>query len=259
MKKLTTILVALLLVATCAFSLASCQALDTVEVINGAIENTAKLNDFEANVDMTIDMAMSGMTINIPMEMAVKVKDADKENPISWATVSMEMFGEKVETETYMDDEYVYVVADGECYKMEIDMADEEYDYSDELTTSIKKLPVELIQDIELEKAEDGSYTVTVNVPKEFFEETYKELIDSVSEASLGEVIDDLEITDCVVSVTVKDDYVTNYDISFKMSLSIEGMNAAANVSASFEIVNPGQSVTITPPTGYRNFDKIGW
>ena len=73
-------------------------------------------------------------------------------------------------------------------------------------------------------------------------------LIDSVSEASLGGAIDNLEIADCVVSVTVKDDYVTKYDVSFKMSLSIEGMSATANVTASFEIVNPGQSVTITPP-----------
>lgn len=259
MKKIITLMLVLIMSLSC-FAFASCQTLDTVKVINGAIENTAKLNDFDIRVDMAIDMATSGMTINIPMEMAVKVKDANKENPISWAKISMEVLGEKMETETYMDDKYAYVLSDGEGYKMPVNSTDDdEYDYSDELEDTIKKLPVDLIKDIELTKGEDGSYKITVNIPKEVFEELYEELIDSISEASLGETIDDLAITDCVVSVTVKDDYVTNYDLSFKMGLSIQGISATANVSANFEIVDPGQSVTITPPKDYQNFENLGW
>ena len=259
MKKLTTILVALLLVATCAFSLASCQALDTVEVINGAIEKTANLTEYEAKMNMAIDMKMTGMTMNIPMSVNMKVKDADKENPITYALMSMEMMGQKMETESYMDDEFVYVVADGEGYKVSIEDAEGEYDFSEELDENFQKLPVDLLKDIELVKGEDGSYKVTVNIPDETFKELYGDLLDEVSEASLGEVFDGLSISDCVVTVTVKDDYATNYDLSFKMTMEVQGMDVTADVTANYEIVNPGKGVTITPPEGYESFEELGW
>ncbi len=259
MKKITTLLIALLLVTVSVLSFASCNALKTEEVINNGIENTSKLTEFEAKMDMVIDMKMTGMTMNMPMSVSMKVKDADKENPIAWALMSMEVMGQKIESESYMDDEYVYVVTDGEGYKTSIEDADGEYDYSKELNENFQKLPEDLLKDIELTKGEDGSYKVTVNIPNETFKELYGDLLDEVSEASLGEVFDGLTISDCVVTVTVKDDYATNYDLSFKMTMEVEGMEVTADVTADYEIVNPGSSVTITPPQGYENFEELGW
>ncbi len=259
MKKITTLLIALLMVAVSVLSFASCNALKTEEVINQGIENTSKLTEFEANMNMVIDMKMTGMTMNMPMSVNMKVKDADKENPITYALMSMEMMGQKMETESYMDDEYVYIVADGEGYKVSIEDAEGEYDFSEELNENFQKLPVDLLKDIELVKGEDGSYNATVNIPDETFKELYGDLLDEVSEASLGEVFDGLSISDCVVTVTVKDDYATNYDLSFKMAMKVEGMDVTADVTANYEIVNPGKSVTITPPEGYESFEELGW
>ena len=259
MKRISTLLIALLLVVASVLSIASCSALKTEEVINNAIENTSKLTEFEAKMDMVIDMKMTGMTMNIPMSVSMKVKDADKENPITYALMSMEMMGQKVESESYMDDEFVYVSSDGEGYKVSIEDAEGEYDYSDELKDSITKLPEDLLKDIKLVKGKDGSYKVTVNIPNETFKELYDELLDEVSEASLGETLDELDISDCVVAITVKDDYVVNYDMSFKMSMEVEGMAATADVTADYEIINPGKSVTITPPEGYESFEELSW
>ena len=167
--------------------------------------------------------------------------------------------GQKIETESYMDGEYVYVVTDGEGYKTTLEEAEGEYDYSEELNENFQKLPEDLLKDIELVKGEDGSYSVTVNIPNETFKEIYGDLLDEVSEASLGEVFDGLTISDCVVTVTVKDDYATNYDLSFKMVMEVEGMEVTADVTADYEIVNPGKSVTITPPQGYENFEEFEW
>lgn len=259
MKKITTLLIALLMVAVSVLSFASCNALKTEEVINKGIENTSKLTEFEANMNMVIDMKMTGMTMNMPMSVNMKVKDADKENPITYALMSMEMMGQKMDTESYMDDEFVYVVADGEGYKVSIEEAEGEYDFSEELNENFQKLPVDLLKDIELVKGEDGSYKATVNIPDETFKELYGDLLDEVSEASLGEVFDGLTITNCVVTVTVKDDYATNYDLSFKMVMEVEGMEVTADVTADYEIVNPGSSVTITPPEGYESFEELSW
>ena len=250
MKKILLTLLALILVA----SFASCGALKTEKVINDAIENTSKLTEFEAKMDMVIDMSMTGMTMNVPMNISMKVKDADKENPIVWANMSTSVLGEAVEMESYMDKDYVYLVSDGEGCKMSIDETDDEYDYTDDVNDILQKLPVDLIKDTELIK-ENGTFKITVNIPDGTFKEIFDDLIDSMSEASLGEFIGDFDISDCVVTVTVKDDYVTNYDISYKMSMTANGVKIDSSVTAKVEYVNPGQSVTITPPDGYENFE----
>ena len=43
------------------------------------------------------------------------------------------------------------------------------------------------------------------------------------------------------------------------MSMELYGMVADATVTASVEFVNPGNSVTITPPEGYESFKELGW
>ena len=59
MKKITTLLIALLMITVSVLSFASCNALKTEEVINQGIENTSKLTEFEANMNMAIDMKMT--------------------------------------------------------------------------------------------------------------------------------------------------------------------------------------------------------
>lgn len=259
MKKLTTILVALLLVATCAFSLASCQALDTVEVINGAIEKTAKLNEYEAKMDMSVEMTMSNVTMSVPVIVDLKVKNATTENPTMWMKMSTEIMEEKMEVELYVEGDYAYIVTDGEGYKMNASDIEAEYDYEDDLKEMIKKLPADLIKDIELNKSEDGSYKVTLNLSEETFNELYSDMIEEMSEIALSGVEGEAGVGNGSVSVTVKDEYVTNYDLSYDMSMELYGMVADATVTASIEFVNPGKTVTITPPEGYESFESMDW
>lgn len=261
MKKITSLFMIILALFT-VLSFASCDRLSTEEVINGAIKNTAKLNEYEAKMNMSIDMSMTNMTMSVPMSISMKVKDADKENPIVWALMSMEMMGQKTEIESYMDNEYAYVLMGDEGYKMSVDDSENEFDYTEDLDDMFKELPVDLIKDIELEKNKDGIYKVTVTIPDEVFEEAYGDLIDSMNETALGMVDGSVSINECVVTVTVKGDYVTNYDISYKMSMSAQGIDVDATVTANMEFVNLGEAVTITPPEGYKNFisssDLIG-
>ena len=259
MKKLTTILVALLLVATCAFSLASCQALDTVEVINGAIEKTANLTEYEAKMNMNVEMTMTGMTMSVPVTVDLKVKDADKENPTVWLKMATEVLGQKMDVEAYIEGDYAYVVTDGEGYKMNAVDIEDEYDYEDDLKEIIKKLPADLIKDIELNKSEDGSYKVTLNLTEETFKALYNEMIEEMNELALSEVDGEAAIGNGSVSVTVKDGYVTNYDLSYQMSMEVYSITADATVTASVEFVNPGKTVTITPPECYESFEELGW
>lgn len=259
MKKITSLLMIILALFT-VLSFASCDKLSTEEVINGAIENTSKLNEYEADMNMKIDMTMPNVTMSVPMDISMKVKDADKENPIVWALMSMEMMGQEIEMESYMDSEYAYVLSDNEGYKMPIDADENEFDYTENLGEMFKELPADLIKDIKLEKNKDGVYTVTVSIPNELFEEAYSDFIDEMNETALGDVVGEVSISDCVVAVSVKGDYVTNYDISYKMSMTVQGTEVNSTVTGNIEFVNPGEAVTITPPEGYQDFtDASDW
>ena len=256
MKKITSMLLIILALFT-VLSFASCNALKTEEVINNAIENTSKLSEYEANMSMVFDMKMTGMTMNVPMDVSMKVKDADKENPTVWASMETTVLGQKMEVETYMDDEYIYVVTDGEGYKANATEADDQYNYTESVDEMFKELPVDLIKDIELVKGEDGSYTITVSIPDETFKELYADFIDEMNESALGEVVGNITISDCTVTVTVKDDYVISYGLSYNMSMTVQGMSVDSSVTGSIEFVNPGSNVTITPPSGYESFEDL--
>ena len=259
MKKITSLFMIILALFT-VLSFASCDKLSTEEVINGAIENTSKLNEYEADMNMKIDMTMPNVTMSVPMDISMKVKDADKENPIVWALMSMEMMGQEIEMESYMDSEYAYVLSDNEGYKMPIDADENEFDYTESLGEMFKELPADLIKDIELEKNKDGVYTVTVSIPNELFKEAYSDFIDEMNETALGDVVGEVSISDCVVAVSVKGDYVTNYDISYKMSMTVQGTEVNSTVTGTIEFLNPGEAVTITPPEGYQDFtDASDW
>lgn len=256
MKKITS-LILIVLTVFMALSLTACSEPTTKEIISSAVEKTNALKEYEAKMDITIDMTMEGMTMNIPMNVVTKVKDADKDNPIISATTTTKVLGQEIAVETYMDNEYVYVVEDGEGYKMSLEDAEGEYDYASDIDDMLKDLPEDLIKDIKMVKNDDGSATLTVNIPNDTFKEIFDDFVEDMNESSGGVSIDEVEISDCKVSITVKDDYIKNYDISFKMTMNVEGYSSTSTVVAKMEFVNPGQSVTITPPTGYQDFEDI--
>ena len=256
MKKFTS-LILIVLSLLMMLSLASCNKETTSEIINNAVKKTNALKEYEAKMDIVIDMSMAGMTMNIPMNVVTKVKNADTDTPTVLATTKTSVFGQEITTETYMDDEYVYVSMDGEGYKMSIEDSDGEYDYASDIDDMLKNLPNDLIENIELTKNNDGSLTLNVNIPKEAFVEIFDDFVEDMNEASGGASIDGVEISNCKVAITVKDDYIKNYDISFNMEMTVEGMKTNSCVTAKMEFVNPGNAVTITPMDGYESFEEF--
>ena len=260
MKKSFTIFILLLLIsAFFVLSLSSCGTDKPESVVNNAIKNTSKLTEFEAKMDMAINVQASDEDMNIPVSILMKVKDGNKKHPLVYSYMSTEMFGEKMESEAFMDDKFVYVLSGGEGYKMKVEDAEGEYDYSDQLKENLKKLPKNLLKDTELIQENNGSYKIAVKIPENVFDELYGELLDDISEISLGEVFDSLDISDCMINLVIKDNFVTSYTLSYNMSNTTENETVSAAVSVAYEIVNPGKSVSITPPQGYESFEEIGW
>ena len=57
-----------------------------------------------------------------------------------------------------------------------------------------------------------------------------------------------------MVEYTIKNGYVISYDMKYTMTTTIDGVVSTYHIEANTEIKNPGKTVTITPPQGYRNF-----
>lgn len=264
MKKLISLLLALTILCA-AIGFAGCsnenapaetKAKTTFESINEALEKTANLESMAAQMKLEMNMVADGMTMSIPMTAKLKAKDMKTDNPIISMVVSMTMLGQNIDVELYQEDQWAYVVMEDMKYKANAEETLSEYNYVASADEMLQQIPEELLKDVELVKAEDGSQSVTVAIPDEKFAEIYNDFIASVNsetELDLGE----MKITDAVVKITIANGYVTVYDIAFTMEMTAEGVSSSTEVKAAITYENPGQEVTITPPEGYQEFEEM--
>lgn len=257
-KKIMSLLLIACMLCT-ATMFASCDNASAAEIVSNAVEKTGNLNSYAAEMKIEIDMAAEGMTLNIPMTTDMKVQNAKSENPLMSATTSMSMLGQTVKMDVYSDGSWVYMSSDGMSYKVSMEAAGDEYDYAGSMDDMIKALPEDLLENVEVEKNEDGSKTVSAEIPGDTFSEIYGDLVESMNETSGGTGVEDLTVSDAKVSITVADDYITVYDISFKMELTTEGIETVSEVKATTTFKNPGEEVAVTPMEGYQDFEELSF
>lgn len=226
------------------------------DVINGALEKTQNLDSIAAEMKMEMNMAMEGMTMSVPMTAKIKAKDIRGESPVISAVISMEMFGESIDIEMYQEGQWAYIAMDDMKYKASVEDMGAEYDYADDVTDMLQKIPEELLADAELVKAEDGSQTVTISFPEEKFAEIYNDFIEGVNSDTETDV-EDMKMSDTVVKITVNNGYVTVYDIAFTMEMAVEEATSQIEVKATLTYGNPGEAVTVTPLEGYQDFEEM--
>ena len=255
MKRIISLVLALCVVCMCGV-LVSCETESTFSVISTALDNTQALDYMDATMEMEINMESQGTTMSIPMTADIKANNLKSDNPVMSTEISMSMLGMTVDMKMYQEGEWAYYDALGMKYKIKVTEETNEYDYSDDVNFMVKDIPEELLENVELVKSEDGSVTVTVAIPDEQFADIYDDYIDSLN-STTGYEDGDITITNAKVSITVKDEYVSVYDMSFNMNIDIEGVSSAAEVTAKVTYNNPGEKVTVTPPEGYKDYKEM--
>ena len=139
----------------------------------------------------------------------------------------------------------------------------EDYDAMSDISSTVKALPEEWLKDIVATENADGSKTVALDLTDEQLESVYSEMIDSVKEsAASGATITDCTFSDASLEITVAEDgYISVYKLTFVMDLGmdIEGVNYDSETGAEIIITyhNPGQSVTVTAPEGYQDYEEV--
>ncbi len=269
-KKLFSLLLALCLVFTGCF-LASCdkenaddddndvssEVNETVALFSKAYKNTEALDSLETTLDMNISMTMNGQTFDIPMIVDMKIKDASSANPTMFADYSISMPGQSMVMQVYMADGWIYMLQAGTGYKVNAEVAGDDYDFSQDREDIMKSIPDKFFKDVEPVQNADGSQTITLDLSGEDFADLYKEVVDSVKETSAVDDSYDISLKDAKIVVTVKDDYISVYKLSFKMDMTIDSQAVSTDVNMSATYKNRGDAVSITPPAGYESFMDI--
>lgn len=224
----------------------------TAEKLSEAIEKTEALNSVSAQMEIEMKMGTEGLSMSIPMTIDLKCKDAKSENPTIWVKMATEMLGQSVEIEVYQEDQWVYMVAGDMKYKTKNEDAAEEFDYSDDI---LQEIPSQLLEGIQSVKNDNGSETVTIAIPNEMFAEIYEDLIESLNSDDSVE-LSQIKISDAEVNITMDKGFITKYDMSFVMEMSVESMATKTEAKVSITYDKPGSEVEITPPEGYKDFKE---
>ncbi len=265
MKKLASILLILSLVFAM-FSFASCgegakppvSSKTAYEIVDEAITNTENADRISASAIMDISIGVSGLTLQMPVNMDMSIDQTDPESPHFRADVSMSIMGQSIDMQMYAEDGWLYITMYGQSYKMSLLDAGDEFDYTDTLDDMVQKLPKEIFEGKTMTKNSDGTQSITLELPSEMFADIFDDAIASVGEtAGSAESLDGIKIDNTSVTVTVRDGYLTNYDITFSMEMVVEGMNATAAVDIKTEYKAYGDDVVIEPLEGYESFPEL--
>ena len=265
-KRLISLLLALTVLCT-GVMLTACGGNETVppetvveksvaDVINEALKKTEDLDSMSAVLQMEMNMATEGITMSVPITAKIKTKDMKSDDPVASVVVTMSMFGEEMDIEMYQEGQWAYMVMGDVKYKGNAKDMEGELDYADSAYNMLEEIPDELLKDVALVKAEDGSQSATITIPAEKFADIYDDLIESVNsetDLDLGEV----KISDAVVKITIANGYVTVCDIAFSIETIVEELSSTTEVKTTLTYENPGQEVTITPPEGYQDFEEM--
>ena len=258
MKKLVAIVLTVCVICTAMF--AGCGPLakeeTTFEILNKATANTQSLDSMSAEMKMEMKMDMEGMTMSIPLTAQVKAKNLKSDSPVMSSEISMSLLGQSIEMQMYQEGDWVYMSIDDMNYKTSASEAQSEYDYTDNMNDMLQVIPEDLLQDIEMIKNEDGSASVTVAIPDDLFVDIYADFIAGVNE-SAGADIDEMKISDAVVTVTVANGYISVYEMEFAMEMTVADTATKTEVKASVTYEDPGKDVEITPPEGYQDFEEM--
>lgn len=262
MKKLSAIMLALVMVLSVVL-LASCKKeMTAYQTFSEAMAKTKALDSMELKSTATSAIAFGSEKLSMTVGYSVKTAGLKGDAPTLSGDFDIGVSGISMKANVYSTSDTIYVSMAGMKVKMDADSEDAQ-DYNVDVDdTLISNLPEDIFKDVEVIENDDKTKTINVTLTGEQFSEYCKDIYEKALEALDVDDVSmyDIKADDITISMVVnKDGYISKYTMNYKISVSVtqEGVTATATSENSVEIefVNPGTPVTVDVPT---DLDEYG-
>ena len=222
------------------------EPVDLYTVVKEATEKTLAATSYEAKMVYVVDTDMFGTQMKTTADL-VLTYNGEKIGVDGKSVV--EMMGSKTETPCryYYDGEYLYMTMLGEGYKI----AATEEDFVEEVGSFneyIAVLPEELFE---------GITGDAENVVLTLDETTLKNLYGEALGEEIGEELSDVTVKDGKITLSVKDGYLSTFNVSFTCEVGMGEEDTVTYVFSQETTFTQYGDVTVTPMEGYEDFEEM--
>ena len=143
----------LFLVAGCLAStllLPSCTKPTAHQLLSDAMEKTAALDQFSADLDIEVQMGAVGLNMKVPMSYQIAAAGLQGDTPVASGTLEMDLFGLQSVTQLYQEGDSIYYTAGLLKGKTARRDAPGSYDLLAEVQRLVQPLPEELLEELEM-------------------------------------------------------------------------------------------------------------
>ena len=222
------------------------EPVDLYTVVKEATEKTLAATSYEAKMVYVVDTDMFGTQMKTTADLVLTYNG--EEIGVDGKSV-VEMMGSKTETpcQYYYDGEYLYMTMLGEGYKI----AATEEDFVEEVGSFneyIVVLPEELFE---------GITGDAENVVLTLDETTLKNLYGEALGEEIGEELSDITVKDGKITLSVKDGYLSTFNVSFTCEVGTGEEDTVTYVFSQETTFTQYGDVTVTPMEGYEDFEEM--
>lgn len=253
--------IATLLCAAMVFSATACgsksKSLSPKEEYAAAVEKVNKAEGIDADMDMTISMELSGMSMDIKMDGSIltnKKSDTDADLAMD---ATAEIMGQKVPMKYYYTDGYFYMEAADQKSKakMDLEKAQEKIGGATEMTN----VQAKMVKDVKVK--DDGDNRVfTYKLDPKKMDEYVKKSMNSIGDLASGAASGtDIKIKGYKGTMTVdKDGNPVEQTIKMEITTSAEGQEITMKADATVKYNKMGKDVKIEFPSfdGFKEVDE---
>ena len=222
------------------------EPVDLYTVVKEATEKTLAATSYEAKSVCVLDTEMFGTKMNTTSDLVFTCNG--KEVGVDGKSV-VEMMGSKTETPCryYYDGEWLYMTMLGENYKMLV--TDEEFkSQAGHPGEYIVVLPEELFEGI---TGDASNIELTVD------DATMKSLYGKAIGEEIGEDLSDITVKDGKITLSVKDGYLSTFNVSFTCEIDMGEEDTVTYVFSQETTFTQYGDVTVTPMEGYEDFEEM--
>ena len=222
------------------------EPVDLYTVVKEATEKTLAATSYEAKMVYVVDTDMFGTQMKTTADLVLTYNG--EEIGVDGKSV-IEMADSKTEMPCryYYDGEYLYMTMLGEGYKI----AATEENFVEEVGSFdeyIVVLPEELFE---------GITGDAENVVLTLDETTLKNLYGEALGEEIGEDLADITIKDGKITLSVKDGYLTAFNVAYTCEIDMGEEDTVTYVFSQETTYTKYGDVTVTPMEGYEDFEEM--